>query len=338
MQRYVMRLFTTAAALTALGSLGLTPVSASAAAHGALSSVSVTLRHSPSPGAQLWVKRYNGPSSDDDQANSMAVSPSDSTVFVTGYSYDNVRGYDYATVAYNSATGAQLWVKRYNGAGNEDDQAQSVAVSPSGSTVFVTGYSYDGPLGYDYATVAYNAATGAQKWLKTYNGPGNVDDHAYSIAVSPAGSAVYVTGASGSAAATVAYNAATGARLWVKRYSVPGGYSSQASSVTISPNGNTVFITGSSTVTFGNYTTVAYDATTGAQLWAEHYNGPGNADDEAASVRVSPTGNAVYVTGESWGPLRSMTTPPSPTTQPPAPRCGSSGTTARPTSAARPPQ
>jgi WD40 repeat protein len=127
------------------------------------------------------------------------------------------------------------------------------------------------------------------------------DDHAYSIAVSPDGSAVYVTGASGSAAATVAYNAATGARLWVKRYSVPGGYSSQASSVTVSPNGNTVFITGSSTVTFGNYTTVAYDAATGAQLWAEHYNGPGNADDEAASVRVSPTGNAVYVTGESWG-------------------------------------
>jgi DNA-binding beta-propeller fold protein YncE len=231
----------------------------------------------------------------------MAVSPGGNTVFVTGYSYDNVRGYDYATVAYNAATGAQLWVKRYNGAGNDDDQAQSVAVSPDGGTVFVTGYSYDGPLGYDYATVAYNAATGAQKWLKTYNGPGNIDDHAYSIVVSPSGSAVYVTGASGSAAATVAYNAASGARLWVKRYSVPGGYSSQASSVTVSPSGNTVFITGSSTVTVDNYTTVAYDAATGAQLWAEHYNGPGHGDDEAASVRVSPSGNAVYVTGESTG-------------------------------------
>jgi hypothetical protein len=46
-------------------------------------------------------------------------------------------------MAYNAATGAQLWVKRYAGLakGGIGTQAYSVAVSPSGTTVYVTGFS-----------------------------------------------------------------------------------------------------------------------------------------------------------------------------------------------------
>jgi hypothetical protein len=40
-----------------------------------------------------------------------------------------------------TSAGAQLWVERYNGPGNFGE-AYSVAVSPSGGTVYVTGYSY----------------------------------------------------------------------------------------------------------------------------------------------------------------------------------------------------
>jgi outer membrane protein assembly factor BamB len=297
MQRYVLRVFT-AAAVTALGSLGLTGVSASASAH----RVQTSAPHvAASPGTQVWVARYNHPSVNGSVAHSVAVSPNGSTVFVTGYSYDNVRSYDYATVAYSAVTGTQLWAKRFNGAGNGNDFAQSVAVSPDGSTVFVTGNVDDGALGIDYATVAYDAATGAQKWVRTYNGPGNSDDSATAVAVSPTGGAVFVTGSSGSAAATIAYNPATGARLWVKRFSRPGGYSSQASALAVSPDGTMVVITGANIVSSGDYATVAYNAATGAQLWAKDYSGPGHGDDQAASVAVSPTGNAVYVTGESWG-------------------------------------
>ena len=49
--------------------------------------------------------------------------------------------------------GARLWVQRYSGPGNGSDVASSVAVSPGGGRVFVTGAS-TGTSESDYLTVA----------------------------------------------------------------------------------------------------------------------------------------------------------------------------------------
>ena len=144
----------------------------------------------------------------------MAVSPTGNTVFVTGYSDGGNSGDNYATIAYNAATGARRWVGRYNGHANGDDLASAVAVSPGGGTVYVTGASSgttSGTISLDYATVAYNAGTGARLWARRYSGPGNGADQATSLAVSPARSTVFVTGSSfgstsvGSDFATIAY-------------------------------------------------------------------------------------------------------------------------------------
>ena len=266
-----------------------------------------TVAYNTVTGAQLWVKRYNGPLSGGDFAHSMTVSGN--TVFVTGSSIGTGDGYDYATVAYNATTGAQLWVKRYNGASGGSRGANSVAASPDGKTVFVTGSSYAGSAtDYDYATIAYNAATGAQLWVKRYTGPGSGDDQAYSVAVSPDGTSVFVTGYSSGTTvgavgyATVGYNAATGAQLWVKQYagSLSGGIGTQAYSVAVSPDGSTVYVTGES----GNdstYATVAYTAATGAQLWVKRYTGNGPSGSAAQALAVSPTTGTVYVAGYSSG-------------------------------------
>jgi hypothetical protein len=102
----------------------------------------------------------------------------------------------------------------------------AVAVSPDGSTVFVTGSTTNGAADTDYATVAEDASTGAQKWARTYGSAFGSDDTAKSVGVSPDSSKVYVTGyifGSPDFAnyVTLAYDAAAGTTLWQKRYKGP---------------------------------------------------------------------------------------------------------------------
>ena len=248
---------------------------------------------------------------DGDDAAAVATSPDGQTVFVTGGSTGTgaFSVSQYATIAYQAGTGTQLWVRRYDNPGGTQDQAVSVVVSPDGGLVFVTGLTSGAGAGA-IATVAYRAATGAFQWATVYHAPHGED--VSSMAVSPDGTTVFITGVgyrndagSKSDYLTIAYRAATGTQLWIRRYHGHGGFNA-AASVAVSPSGRTVFVTGASNQgrkgsLNSDYATVAYRAATGARLWVRRYNGPGNRDDEAASVAVSPGGRTVFVTGDSVG-------------------------------------
>src|SRR5205807_6051078 len=118
-----------------------------------------------------WSTRWDGPTHAFDSGTAVAVSPGGSKVFVTGQADQGIGWGDFATVAYDAATGAQLWGVRYNDPYDNQDEPLAIAVSPGGSKVFVTGLSYQGQArADDYATVAYDASTGAQLWASRYNG------------------------------------------------------------------------------------------------------------------------------------------------------------------------
>ncbi len=64
--------------------------------------------------------------------------------------------------AASAPTVGQLWLARYNGPADRADSAYALGVSPDGTRVYVTGRSPGSGTSVDYATVAYNAAIGAQ--------------------------------------------------------------------------------------------------------------------------------------------------------------------------------
>jgi len=250
-------------------------------------------------GAIIWTARYNGEGNGGDVANAIYVDTSGS-VYVTGASGGAGTGPDYATVKY-TAEGVQQWVARYNGPGNDLDEARALAVDASGN-VYVTGFSIGIGISKDYATIKYTA-DGVQQWVARYNGPGNHLDKAAALAVDADGG-VYVTGFSigdGTSRdyATIKYTA-DGVQQWVARYNGPGNSDDGATALALDGSGN-VYVTGYSvgSDTSSDYATIKYTAD-GVQQWVTRYNGPGNWADGATALAVDAAGN-VYVTGLSMG-------------------------------------
>jgi sugar lactone lactonase YvrE len=257
-------------------------------------------------GSVLWTRRARGETyASYDSAHAVAVSPGGARVFITGGTGDS-----YLTIAYRAVSGAKIWAASYDGPGNADggDFGNSLAVSPDGSTVFVTGESAGSGTDADYATVAYDAATGAEMWAARHGGPAGGYDSARSLGVSPDGSRVFITGESAGSGTdadynTIAYDAATGAEAWAARYDGPASGYDAAHALAVSPDGSTVFVTGGSAgnASRSDFATVAYHASAGARVWTRRLDGPTSRLDYGAAVAVSPDGRRVYVTGTSVG-------------------------------------
>lgn len=292
MRRRVARAWVAAATGVVLSAVGM--VDASAAANRA---VGVAPASAATSGTQLWLRRYVGLSGSDNGARAVAASPTGKQVFVTGWSTGTNSYDDYATVAYNAVTGKRLWVQRRSA--GYGSTAVAVAVSPGGATVFVTGYDAETSGNDVWATVAYNAATGQQVWIKSYASFGAQPT---SVVASPTGKQVFVTGWSTTTYfgaqqyTTIAYNPATGKQLWVRNYSVSSGRASTAAAVAVSPSGSTVYVTGQGIPAgtgYADYATLAYSAATGTPLWSALYPTGG----EAGAVSIAATGTQVFVTG-----------------------------------------
>lgn len=252
-------------------------------------------------GTQVWVQRFGGAHLSA-TASSVAASPDKAVVYVTGTTTKTSGLRDQVTVAYNAATGKQLWLERYQGKGQHPRGSAgipSITVSPDGATVYVAGDLAHGTESSDYLVLAYNAATGAQLWVASPAGFASVAQYR-AVAVSPDSKTVFVTGTQdrvgGSAFrsyVTIALNAATGAIVWDTQTVFPPHVPHSLTSIAVSPDGSTVFIAGSSGA-------IAYDAATGAQLWLDPYKQAYQRFQ--LSLAVSPDSATVYVTGGSMAP------------------------------------
>ena len=238
-------------------------------------------------GTQLWSRAITG--------NVVAlVVDAAANVYATGQDW-NGTSFDYGTSRLD-ATGALLWSRRYNGAGNNSDEPRDIGVDGAGG-VYVTGRSYNGS-NWDAATVKYNATTGAQQWAAVYNGTNN--DEARALAVDPGGD-VYVAGvtvtAAGSDFLTIRYTT-TGAVDWDELYNTGGSSLDEACAIILDTSGPRVFgvsMVGSSL----DFRTVRYNPA-GHLSWAVAHGVPTNRSDVAIAIAVDSSGGVV-IGGNSQG-------------------------------------
>lgn len=246
-----------------------------------------------------WIRKYtSGYNPAFDFAYAMAVDGSNN-IIVVGSSWGSNQLPDVITIKYNNM-GDTLWVRRWNGPGDNWDIGRGLAIDAAGN-IYVTGETYSNSTLFDFITIKYDAA-GNQLWEAIYDGPMNSEDAARDIAVDGSGN-VYVIGhtnweiQSRADFATIKYNS-SGQQQWIKRYNGPGSQADFGVGIKLDQSGN-VYVTGTdddlSVNHFPAYATIKYNSV-GVEQWVKRYN---QLWSYAADIAVDASGNS-YVTGHSY--------------------------------------
>lgn len=258
----------------------------------------VTVKYN-SAGEMLWSARYDGPSSRDDNLESI-VNDAAGNIYATGYSFGKGTEHDFITLKYDSQ-GRELWSQRYNPPRNRDDSACAAALSTAGG-VLIAGTHRVKVTSYDYALLNYSS-DGEQLWLAQYSGPESYIDLVRDMAVDEEGN-IYLTGygfapKSSFDFVTVKFDQ-KGEQSWAVVYDPSLGRTDEAQALVVDQQGY-IYVTGISRnrETGADFCTVKYDPS-GQQLWAQIYNGPGNGGDAPFAIAADAAGG-VYITGRSRG-------------------------------------
>jgi PQQ-like domain len=241
------------------------------------------IAYNAATGAVVWKDAFNPhPGVYNNELFSIAVSPDNSTVFVTGMSGDANQSAGYAQVilAYNAATGKKLW--QVTGPLGSGGDPSPIVVSPNGQTLFTTGGG---------GTVAYDAATGKALWTEPNGGQ--------AIALSANASTLYVTSErTGSPTGdtfggTEAFSATTGNKIWQAN---EGGTNVNFTAAKLSPDGSTLYVSGSTDQLHAFV--VAYSTSTGAKIWSAQTGNAGN----KVGLGVTSGGSVIVSEGINGGP------------------------------------
>jgi outer membrane protein assembly factor BamB len=188
---------------TATGPDGGTVYVAGAAATGSDDRDLLTVALDADTGDTDWITAYGGPDHDHDAVEAIAATPDGELIVVTGRSWAE-EDPDVATVAYETETGDQQWVDRFDTEHVGGDAGRALAVGPGGERVYVVARSEGARSAgspvrastADLPTIALDTDTGEQAWAARYNGEAGLRERPEDVAVGPDGERVHAAGRS----------------------------------------------------------------------------------------------------------------------------------------------
>ncbi|MEP7128662.1 MAG: hypothetical protein ABI729_07335, partial [Chitinophagales bacterium] len=249
-------------------------------------------------GSLIWQAIYNGPGSSYDVPTDMVLDGAGS-LYVVGASYGTTTLSDYCTRKYNATTGSFIWEARYDYASLLDIPA-AITLGAS-ARVYVTGGSASSISNWDFATVRYNATTGAQISATRNTSSSLGLDHPTALAKDQYDN-IYVTGA---ATNGTQYDIKTVKlddelnTLWSVTWDNVG-LDDQANSIGVDVNGY-VYLTGYTKKTNGgsDFITIKYNSS-GTLQWDNFYSAPDESKSAIArKLDIDPFGDAI-ITGDVY--------------------------------------
>ncbi len=130
----------------------------------------------PAAGSVSWIRRFGGSSGE--KVADAELSPDGRSLIVAGTSVGETGQQDALIISYDAATGDENWIARYDRAGGVD-YADSIAISPDGSSVAVRGSAaiHDipptnlEPAVFDPFTTLLDTSSGQQRWASVQPTP-----------------------------------------------------------------------------------------------------------------------------------------------------------------------
>ena len=256
-------------------------------------------------GVELWSVAPSTSSTSNAEVGALAVAPDSARVYMGARSLN-----DWHVEAFDAVDGASLWAHAPAPTEYTAGIPAALLSEPSGSRVYGAGMLAVTTSKEDFGAIAYDAQTGAVQWASHID-LGSNQEEARAAVLAPSGGVLFLAGETRDAntqedLGLVALSTANGGLLWSARWDRFGGVGGQfgresLADLALDSNGQRLFAVGSSFDFFGTATqdavVVAFDATTGAELWSAIYNGGQGGSEFALAVAAHPTRNEVYVAG-----------------------------------------
>ncbi len=259
----------------------------------------VLIKYNASTGDSVWVKRYNGVSSQYDVARDVTADAA-GNIYITGQTDGVVYNGDIITIKYNPS-GTLQWMRTYTGLPSMEDAGKEIEID-SDSNVYIAGRINFGN-GAQFIGIKYNS-NGDSLWTRLFDA-GTIEE-VYAMALDKNKNMVIAGECDNKDMAVIKYNS-SGTLQWFRKFYGAQLIYDHANCVATDKNGN-VYAAGKSRVSqYGDQFTVIKFTPSGSQAWIKNYGVQlYDSYDEAKAMVINDSG-FIYVAGTSFSRFSNLT-------------------------------